>query len=310
MRPKTIHNEISARGLGLHTGRDIAVCLKPAPANSGVIFQRTDLPGAPPLAADPANVTNTALATTLGRGENRLSTIEHLMAALAGLGVDNLLVEVDGPELPVFDGSAAEWVRLLNLAGLSRQDAVRPVYLVDRPHRFSLGDKSIEVRPSARFAVEAHIDFGGLIGRQCFYYMASEEAFTAEISRARTFCLAQDVEKMRSQGLALGGSLDNAVVVGDDGVLNPEGLRFPDEFVRHKILDFIGDLALAGAPIIGQFILRKPGHELNRCFLLEALAKKIFKSGLAAENNPAAKAEPRFTQPARLMLLDETWTAA
>ncbi|MDR2826614.1 MAG: UDP-3-O-acyl-N-acetylglucosamine deacetylase [Candidatus Adiutrix intracellularis] len=309
MRPKTIHNEITAQGLGLHTGQNITVRLKPAPVNSGVIFQRTDLFNAPPLAANPTNVTNTVLATTLGRGENHLSTIEHLMAALAGLGVDNLLIEVDGPELPIFDGSAAEWVHLLNLAGLTKQDAVRPIYLVDRPHRFSLGDKSIEVRPAARFAVEAHINFDGLIGRQCFYYLASEETFTTEISRTRTFCLAQDVEKMRNQGLALGGSLDNAVVVGDDGILNPEGLRFPDEFVRHKILDFIGDLALAGAPIIGQFILHKPGHELNRCFLLEALTKKIFKPILAAKSNPAVKAKTHFTPPARLMLLDETWTA-
>lgn len=309
MRPKTIHNEISALGLGLHTGRNIAVRLKPAPVNSGIIFQRTDLFNVLPLTADPTNVTNTALATTLGRGKNHLRTIEHLMAALAGLGVDNILIEVDGPELPIFDGSAAEWVRLLNLAGLTKQDAVRTVYLVDRPHRFSLGDKSIEVRPAARFAVEAYIDFNGLIGRQCFHYLASEETFTTEISRTRTFCLAQDVEKMHSQGLALGGSLDNAVVVGDDGILNPEGLRFPDEFVRHKILDFIGDLALAGAPIIGQFILHKPGHELNRCFLLEALTKKIFRPTLAAKNNLAIKAKTHFTQPARLMLLDETWTA-
>ncbi|MDL2260430.1 UDP-3-O-acyl-N-acetylglucosamine deacetylase, partial [Deltaproteobacteria bacterium OttesenSCG-928-K17] len=242
---KTIYKDISASGLGLHSGADISVRLRPAPANSGIRFKRSDLPEAPCLAAVAENVTSTTLATTLGQGENRISTVEHLMAALSALGVDNLLVETSGPELPVFDGSAAEWVRLLNENGLTEQNAPKRVYKVAKAFTVVEGDKSISVRPASRFSVEAHIDFGGAIGRHCFYYVESDQAFTSEICSSRTFCQLKDVEAMHSRGLALGGSLENAVVVGDDGILNPEGLRFDDEFVRHKILDFIGDLAMA-----------------------------------------------------------------
>ncbi len=290
MTQKTIKNDISARGLGLHSGRDISVTLKPAPADSGVSFRRVDLPEAPVIRARPENVSSTTLATSLGRGENRVSTVEHLLAALSALGVDNLQVETDGPELPVFDGSASEWVRLIGEAGLAELNAPRRVLKVTRPYKFSSGDKSIEVRPAGNFSVEAHIDFGGAIGRHCFFYSDSEAAFVREISRARTFCRLQDVEAMRSQGLALGGSLDNAVVVGDDGILNPGGLRYDDEFVRHKILDFIGDLAVAGSRLKGHFIIRKPGHELNRRFLVSALAQP----GLLEESaSGAEKARPR-----------------
>ncbi len=311
---KTIRQTISALGLGLHSGRDINVWLKPAVADHGVSFQRVDLPGAPALAATAENVTSTTLATTLGRGENRISTVEHLMAALSALGVDNLIVEADGPELPVFDGSAAEWVRLLNAAGLADLNAPRRVYKVTRPFKFTAGDKSISVRPANRFSVEAHIDFGGAIGRHCFYYVESDQAFTSEISRSRTFCLLKDVEMMHKQGLALGGSLDNAVVVGDDGILNPDGLRYNDEFVRHKILDFIGDLAMAGAPIVGQFVLHKPGHELNRRFLTEALAEPglLEASAPAVEEakRPAVRKEARRLLPRLSLSLDEALTPA
>lgn len=270
---KTIKNNISTKGMGLHSGRDISVSLKTAPAGHGIKFKRSDLVSAPVIAALPENVTSTTLATTIGHGENRISTVEHLMAALASMGVDNILVETDGPELPVFDGSAAEWVALLIKAGLRKQDKPRRAFKVTRPFKVNVGDKSIEVRPASRFSVEAHIDFGGAIGRHCFYYVESDQAFIKEISRSRTFCMLKDVEMMHSKGLALGGSLENAVVVGDDGILNPDGLRFDDEFVRHKILDFIGDLAMAGAPVVGQFVLHKPGHELNRHFLTEAMAQ-------------------------------------
>ena len=265
MRQQTLKRAFTARGRGLHTGRGLTARLHPAPASSGLQFRRTDLAAAPPLAAVAANVTGTTLATTLGRGENSVGTIEHLLAALVSLGVDNLIVEVDGPELPVFDGSAAEWVRLINEAGLTAQGAPRLYRALTRPYRLAWGDKSIEAWPAGRFSVEAHIDFGGAIGRQCFYYVGgSGETFASEISRARTFCLERDVEMMKARGLALGGSLDNAVVVGERGVLNPEGLRYGDEFVRHKILDFIGDLALAGAPLLGRFLLF---HALDKLLL-------------------------------------------
>ena len=306
---KTIRKNISTTGLGLHSGRDINVTLKSAPANHGIRFQRVDLPEAPVLKAKAENVTSTTLATTLGQGENRISTVEHLMAALAALGIDNIIVETNGPELPVFDGSADEWVRLLKESGLAEQNALRRVYKVTRPHKYAHGDKSIEVRPASRFSVEAHIDFGGAIGRHCFYYVDSEEAFTSQISRSRTFCQLKDVEMMHSQGLALGGSLDNAVVVGDDGILNPGGLRFDDEFVRHKILDFIGDLAMAGAPILGQFVIRKPGHDLNRRFLQDALSQPglMELSVPAAENikRQTARKDARRLLPRLSLSLDE-----
>lgn len=313
---KTILNDISARGLGLHSGRDINVTLKAASADSGISFRRVDLQDSRPLEACPENVSSTTLATTLGQGENRVSTVEHLMAALSALGVDNLLVEVDGPELPVFDGSADEWVKLLNEAGLKTLGTPRQMYRVTRPFKVTVGDKFISVRPASRFSVEAHIDFGGAIGRHCFYYVDSDQAFVSEISRSRTFCRLRDVEMMHSQGLALGGSLDNAVVVGDDGILNPGGLRYDDEFVRHKILDFIGDLAMAGAPIVGQFVIHKPGHELNRHFLTEALAQPGLLEPLTAGSEevkkPAAasRKEARLPRPRLSLSLDEALTPA
>lgn len=292
---KTICKDISTSGLGLHSGHDISVRLRPAPVDSGIRFKRVDLPNAPILTACPENVSSTMLATTLGRDENKISTVEHLMAALSALNVDNILVEVNGPELPVFDGSALKWVQLLRESGLAEQSAPRRQLVVTRPFTFSVGDKSISVRPASRFSVEAHIDFGGAIGRHCFYYVDSEEAFDKEISKSRTFCLLKDVEMMHTQGLALGGSLDNAVVVGDDGILNPEGLRYDDEFVRHKILDFIGDLAMAGAPLVGQFVLHKPGHDLNRRFLAEAMAQPgLLKSVVSGEKSKrTAQKRPR-----------------
>ena len=312
MFQQTLQKEISAQGLGLHTGREMTVVLKPAPAGLGLRFQRTDRPGAPALAAVAANVQGTTLATTLGHGENQISTIEHLLAALAALGVDNLTVEVDGPELPAFDGSAAAWVRLLDQAGLAAQAAPRLYQVFTRPHRLALGDRSIEARPAGRLSVEAHIDFGGAIGRQCFHYTASAAAFTTEISRARTFCLARDIEKMRAQGLARGGSLDNAVVVGSDGILNPGGLRYPDEFVRHKILDFLGDLNLAGQPLLGRFILHKPGHELNCRFLRSALAEPglLASSACEPEARPLGRRPVPAPWPLNSLAEDEAWAPA
>ena len=305
MWQKTINAEICARGVGLHTGRELTVRLRPVPAGSGLNLKRSDLPEAPALKAVAANVTGTTLATTLGRGENVVSTIEHLLSAVGALEVDNLMVEVDGPELPVFDGSADEWLRLLNEAGPVPQAAPRLFKTPTRPFHLAQDDKSIEVRPAGRLSVEGYIDFGGFIGRQSFFYVASPEAYATEISRARTFCLAQDVENMRRNGLARGGTLDNAVVVGDDGLLNPEGLRYGNEFVRHKILDFLGDLVLAGAPLLGHFTILKPGHELNCRFVRALLAEP----GLLT----AVCLEPRSRRPARRPLeffRDEVWIPA
>ncbi|MDR1922720.1 MAG: UDP-3-O-acyl-N-acetylglucosamine deacetylase, partial [Candidatus Adiutrix sp.] len=282
--------------------------LKPAPAGGGIHFKRLDLADAAPVKAAPENVASTTLATSIGRGDNSVGTVEHLLAALAALGLDNVNVEVDGPELPIFDGSAAPWVDLIKAAGVVTLNAPRSFFKATRPFKTAVGDKSIEVRPAACFSVEAHIDFNGSIGRQAFYYVGSEKAFTSEISSSRTFCLLKDVEMMQSRGLALGGALDNAVVVGDDGIINPEGLRFKDEFVRHKILDFIGDLSIAGAPILGQFILHKPGHELNRRFLAEALAQPglLELTDARVEDRKKAAADPRPALGRLLALEDMT----
>ncbi len=310
-KQRTISKNILTGGLGLHSGRDITVTLKPGRPNGGICFKRVDLPGAPYLRACPEKVSSTTLATTLGQGENRVSTVEHLMATLAALNIDNLTVETDGPELPVFDGSADRWVSLINQAGITEQNAPRRVYKITRPFKYSCGDKSIEVRPASRFSVEGHIDFGGAIGRHCFYYVESKDAFMNEISRSRTFCRLQDVEMMHSQGLALGGSLDNAVVVGDDGILNPDGLRYEDEFVRHKILDFIGDLAMAGAPVIGQFVIRKPGHDLNSRFLQAAMAQPgLMEAAVAGESKRPAPSSRRALLQRLSLSLDEAQAPA
>lgn len=284
MKQQTISREIYSSGLGLHSGQDVKITLKPAPVNSGIRFQRVDLASAPVVSAEWENVSSTVLATTLGHGENRISTVEHLLATLVSMEIDNLLVEVNGPELPVFDGSASRWIELLKAAGLNRQAAPRKIFKLNRPFQFSHKDKTIEARPSCFFSVEAHIDFEGAIGRHCLYYLGSEKSFTTEISRSRTFCALKDVESMQSQGLALGGSLDNAVVVGDDGIINPDGLRYNDEFVRHKILDFIGDMFLMGGPILGQFIIHKPGHEFNHLFVNELMTQPGLVETVTANN--------------------------
>ncbi len=302
---KTICQNITAQGIGLHSGREVSVVLKPALPGTGIKFQRSDL-AYPPLAATTANISSTPLATALGQKDcpaNRVSTVEHLMSALAALGIDNILVLVNAPELPIFDGSALEWFRLLKKAGLAEQNASKETLRVLEPYKFSIGDnpanmRSIEMWPASRFSVEAHIDFAGHIGRHSFNYVGSEESFENEIAPARTFCRLCDVEMMQSQGLALGGSLANAVVVTDDAVLNPEGLRFKNEFVRHKILDFIGDIALAGLAIRGHFVLHKPGHELTGQFLTKVLAEPgLFQLEKTARKMKSLPAHSRHHRP-------------
>ena len=268
---KTIKSSIHTSGLGLHTNKEIEVTLSPLTANCGIWFRRSDLPQAKAVIAASQNVSGTTLATTLGSGLESISTIEHLMAALGGLGIDNILIDVSGPEMPIMDGSAAPWVNLLQSAGLLTLERSKSFYKVLKPFKLEMGDKFIKVEPASQFSIEGTIDFGGLIGCQKRHLIMTAKTFAKELAPARTFCLLKDVELMKQNGLALGGSLENAVVVGDDGILNPEGLRFQDEFVRHKMLDFVGDIALSQAPIIGHFTLMKPGHDLNQRFLAEAL---------------------------------------
>lgn len=271
---QTLKQTVQAQGVGLHSGLPIKVTLKPWPIGGGLVFRRSDLPGAPLIPALAQNVVDTKLATTLGAEGVTISTVEHLMAALAALGVDNALVEVDGPEMPVLDGSATPWVELITKSGLLSQMAPRKYYRVVRPFSFTEGDKFFQVEPGFNFSLKNQISFADPIGRQACDFVLNPETFARELAPARTFCLAREIEYMQSLGLAKGGSLDNAVVVGDHGVVNPEGLRFPDEFVRHKALDLVGDLALAGAPIIGRITAFKAGHDLNHKFVTALLAAK------------------------------------
>ncbi|MDR2198220.1 MAG: UDP-3-O-acyl-N-acetylglucosamine deacetylase [Deltaproteobacteria bacterium] len=269
---KTLSRKIQISGIGLHSGKAVDLVLVPLPADSGIWFQRKDVPKAAPILASSANVSSTVLATTIGNPGESVSTLEHFLAAAGGLGVSNLKVEVRGPELPILDGSALPWTSLLRKAGIRTLRAPGSCYRVKKPFRLEDDGRLIEVRPAAALSIEATIDFPGYISSQTRSFAFSRSAFVSEICPARTFCLEKDVEKMRRDKLALGGGLDNAVVIGENGrVLNPEGLRFPDECVRHKILDFMGDIALAQAPVIGRFTLVKSGHALNQRFLRELL---------------------------------------
>ncbi len=268
---KTIKKRIDCRGIGLHSGKDVLLMLSPLPEDSGIWFRRTDLPHKPYIKATADNVTQTSLCTTLGNNGNAISTVEHLMAAFAGLGIHNILVEVDAPEVPIFDGSARCYVELLEEAGVVDQKAPGEVFKLDRKFSITQEDKKITYYPNKELIISFTIDFDHpLLKEQEYTFRFSKDNFLEEISRARTFGFLKDVEAMKKCGFARGGSLENAVVIDDDGILNPEGLRYPNEFVRHKILDFLGDLYLYGKPMRGHFVVYKSGHTLNN-LLLKAL---------------------------------------
>tara|TARA_R110000787_G_scaffold13803_4_gene42947 strand:- start:2083 stop:2991 length:909 start_codon:yes stop_codon:yes gene_type:complete len=270
IKQKTLKSAIGCSGIALHSGRNTVLNLKPADAGTGIRIRRTDLyNGASEIIVDWAHVVDTRLATTVGNDYGTtVSTVEHLMSAIAGCEIDNLVIEVDGPEIPVMDGSAAPFVFLIECAGVVEQEAPRKAVKILKPIAVGDGTRSLTVLPADEFSISFDIDFASAaIDRQHYAIGDIESDFKSEISRARTFGFEHEVEAMRSAGLALGGSLDNAVVVSGDRVLNEEGLRFEDEFVRHKILDCIGDLYLAGGPIIGKVQATRSGHELNNALL-------------------------------------------
>jgi UDP-3-O-[3-hydroxymyristoyl] N-acetylglucosamine deacetylase len=276
---QTLKAPIGCVGVGLHTGRRVNLMLRPAPANHGIVFRRTDLGVDIPARFD--RVVETRQATVLGLpGGPTIATVEHVMAALTGCGVDNALVEVDGPEPPILDGSAAPFVFLLDCAGRIEQHVSRVFIEVRRPVRISEGDAFAELRPSAPgttgLDVAISIDFAAAaIGRQALSLRLTSDSFRHELARARTFALAEEIAQLRAAGLAQGGSLENAVVVEQAKVLNPAGLRMPDEFVRHKLLDAVGDLGLAGAPIWGRFNGHRSGHTLNNRLLRALFANPL-----------------------------------
>lgn len=267
-RQRTLKKEIGCTGIGLHTGETVRIKLKPAPCDTGIRFVRTDLEGHPMVEARHDNVYDTTLATSIGRNGCRVATVEHLMAAFYGLGIDNAVVELDGPEVPIMDGSAAPFVFLLKSAGIREQQAPKRFIVVKKALKLHDDSRSICVYPAKELKITYTIDFQHpLLRNQEYELRFSGRDFVREISRARTFGFLKDVEALKANGLAKGGSLDNAVVMDDFRILNEDGLRFEDEFVRHKILDFIGDLSLIQLPIIGRFVVRKSGHSLNQQML-------------------------------------------
>ena len=277
---RTLKSRIPCVGTGLHSGRRVSLTLLPAPADHGIVFRRTDLKRDIPALYD--RVVDTRLCTMIGDGEARVGTIEHLMAALAGAGIDNALIEVDGPEVPIMDGSAAPFSFLLECAGIVALETPRKVLRITRPVRVSDGEAHaafLPFAPGTRAAIptldlDVSIDFAeAAIGRQSRSLRLTSENFREAVAPARTFALARDIAALRASGLAKGGSLDNAIVVDGARVLNPGGLRMKDEFVAHKLLDAVGDLALAGAALHGRFVANRPGHALNNKLLRALFAQ-------------------------------------
>jgi len=274
---RTLKNSIRATGVGLHTGRKVLMTIRPAPANVGIVFRRTDLEPPVDVQATAHNVGETQLGTTLIKDGVKVATVEHLLSAFAGLGVDNAFVEVSASEVPIMDGSAGPFVFLLQSAGLEEQSAPKRFVRILKRVRVTDGDKWAQFDPFDGFKVNFEIEFNHPIFRkrsQTASMDFSTTSFLKEISRARTFGFMRDLETLRSRNLALGGTLDNAIVLDDFRVLNEDGLRYDDEFVKHKILDAIGDLYLLGHNVIGEFSGFKSGHALNNKLLRTLMAEK------------------------------------
>jgi len=275
IRQRTLKNVIRATGVGLHTGNKVYLTLRPAAPDTGVVFRRVDLDPPVDIMACPSNVGDTRLSTTLVNGDARVSTVEHLLSAFAGLGIDNAYVDVSAAEVPIMDGSAGPFVFLIQSAGIEEQNRPKRFIRIKREVAVEDGDKFARFEPFDGFKVGFSIDFDhpAFVSRtQSATVDFSATSFVKEVSRARTFGFLRDIEALRQQNLALGGSLDNAVVVDDYRILNDDGLRYEDEFVKHKILDAIGDLYLLGHSLIGSFCGHKSGHALNNRLLRTLLA--------------------------------------
>jgi UDP-3-O-[3-hydroxymyristoyl] N-acetylglucosamine deacetylase len=305
LHQRTVDGEIGCTGIGLHTGKKATMAIKPLPPNSGIRFHRSDLINCPPISAHLENVVDTRLATTIGRDACTVSTIEHLMSAFAGMGIDNAMVELDGPEVPVMDGSAGPFMYLLKNVGIRVQNEPKKFFVIKKPFTLNDGDKKIKVYPCRELKITYVIDFNHpLLAEQTYVLRFSGPSFLKEISRARTFGFLRDVETLKNNGFAQGGSLNNAIVLDDYRVLNADGLRYEDEFVRHKILDLIGDLHLLGKSIIGHFVINKSGHALNHTFLTELRKRRKhwkvieFSDRRAFESSQISVPTFAFPQPA------------
>jgi len=275
VKQRTLKNAIQATGVGLHTGVKVYMTLRPSAPDTGVVFRRTDLNPVAEIPAKAKNVGDTTLSTSLIKDGVRVSTVEHILSALAGMGIDNLIIDVSAPEIPIMDGSAAPFVFLLQSAGIEEQDAPKKFVRIKRPVTVKQEGKEATFRPFDGFKINFAIDFDHPVFKSQTLNASidfSSTAYVKEVSRARTFGFMHEFEYLRAKGLARGGSLDNAIVVDESQIVNEDGLRFEDEFVKHKILDAIGDLYLLGNSIIGEFDAHKSGHGLNNASLLALIA--------------------------------------
>ncbi|MDH5602200.1 MAG: UDP-3-O-acyl-N-acetylglucosamine deacetylase [Gammaproteobacteria bacterium] len=298
IRQRTLKNVIRATGVGLHTGEKVYLTLRPAAPDSGIIFRRVDLDEPVEIPATPENVGDTTLSTTLIKDGVRISTVEHLLSAMAGLGIDNAYVDLNAAEVPIMDGSAGPFVFLIQSAGIEEQNAPKRFIRIKKKVRVEDGDKWVDFEPFDGFKVAFTIDFDHPAfkeGSQIAEVDFSTTSFVREVSRARTFGFMNQIEQLRANNLALGGSLDNAVVVDDYRVLNEDGLRYVDEFVKHKILDSIGDLYLLGHSLIGAFCGHKSGHALNNELLRALLAQEDAWEEVTFEDESTAPIS--FAQP-------------
>ncbi|MDL1982604.1 MAG: UDP-3-O-acyl-N-acetylglucosamine deacetylase [Deltaproteobacteria bacterium] len=273
-RQRTISKPVSFSGVGVHSGKKVNLTIKPAPVNHGIKFVRTDLTDKPSVSAHFNMVVDTSLATVIGCDGFIVSTIEHLMATFAGFSIDNAIVELDAYELPIMDGSAGPFISYIKTAGIEEQLGPKYFFIVKEPIELKEDGKFVGIYPASKFKITCTIYYDHpLIKEQSYSIDVSDQVFEKEICRARTFGFLQEIEYLKKYGFARGGSLDNVIVLDEKGILNKNGLRFPDEFVRHKILDCIGDFSLLGMPVLGHIIVNKSGHSFNHAFL-----KKFFEN--------------------------------
>jgi UDP-3-O-[3-hydroxymyristoyl] N-acetylglucosamine deacetylase len=300
IQQRTIKNTIRAVGVGLHTGAKVSMVLRPAAPNTGVVFRRLDLVEPIDIVVAADQVGDTRLCSTLDNGQTTVATVEHLMSALAGLGVDNVYVDLDGPEVPIMDGSASSFVFLLQSAGIVQQNAAKRFVRIKKTVEVVEGDKRVRFEPYDGFKIEFTIDFKHPVfekSSQAISLDFAQTSYVKEVSRARTFGFMQEVEWLRSNGLALGGSLDNAIVMDEFRVLNSDGLRYEDEFVKHKVLDAIGDLYIIGHPIIGAFYAHKSGHALNNRLIRTLLQDQTAWEYVSFDDEKLAPAGIRQLHP-------------
>jgi UDP-3-O-[3-hydroxymyristoyl] N-acetylglucosamine deacetylase len=300
IKQRTLKTAISTTGVGMHNGEKVTLTLRPATANTGIVFKRVDLPQPNEILASPTAVNDTHLCSAVEVDGVRVATVEHIMSALAGLGIDNAFVEVNAAEMPIMDGSAASFLFLIESAGIVEQDAPRQFMVIKKTVEVREGDKLARLEPFFGFKLDFTIDFKHPAldkTGQRFIVDFAEHAYRSEIGRARTFGFAHEVEALREMGLARGGSLDNAIVLDEHRILNNEELRYEDEFVRHKILDAIGDLYLVGHPIVGAYVAEKSGHALNNALLRKLLEDPSSYEISTFPINKAPEAYSQESQP-------------